>query len=80
MLKLGSWDGVCDTLDEDVLLLVGVVLVGPKEVTIEGQCSALPDSLVATDICTIFNVEVLDLLSDLVEVGRVNLDDSKLER
>jgi hypothetical protein len=58
-------------LDVDVQLIVCLGLVCTEEVSVEEKSTAVPDLTTA-----IINVEVLDLVSDSLCLGVVDLDDT----
>ena len=60
-------------LDIDIQLIVGLGLVGTEEISVEEESTAVPDLATA-----IINVEVLDLVSDSLCLGVVDLDDTVL--
>ena len=58
-------------LDIDIQLIVCLGLVGTEKVSVEKKSTAVPDLTAA-----IINVEVLDLVSDSLCLGVVDLDDT----
>jgi len=58
-------------LDIDIQLIVCLGLVGTEEVSVEKKSTAVPDLTAA-----IINVEELDLVSDSLCLGVVDLDDT----